>query len=715
MQTNTSLRKSVRRWWLFLLAVAGMTILCFGLAGRPSPVQAAGTTLKVPDDYSTIQQAIDAAQPGDTILVYQPTTPYQENLSITKTLSLSGGWNADFTVQTYGITVIDGQGQGRVISITADSPDMVVQIEGFTVTGSDATGRGGVAVLAAEDGRSNAGAVTLDGAALIWAESLAAANPAVLRANLATLAVQGRFPDGEQGYAGAVAHLDWLESRVAAVRPATSEFAAADNTADCGGGIFSSNASLSLAHNLIIENTGSRSGDGYGAGVCILHSPPGGLLLTKNTIDSNVASLTGIGLGGGIYLSDTPGARLDDNQVRQNIGSSVGSDGAGGGLYAENASGMALDANNFHANTAATSPSLEHVPVGGGAYIRSSNGITLTNNSFTRNLAGLYTGGLGGGLYLFSLSDATLRENTLTNNWAAVYQVTLVRGGAIAMGDASDLSLIDNVFVDNIAGLDAVSLATSYGGAIFAATTVNTLYAGNVFIGNVVALNGIGIGGALATDPSKTGPTVGVTLLDNTFSGNGGGHGGAVRLAALGAVVSGNRFTGNNAGREEDPNAGGALLVEGALESTVVSSADVTIDSNRFIDNSVGRRAESSGGALEIRTTENFTVTNNVFAHNHAGLGGGAFLSMGFPTSATAFGSVVNNTFVDNGWRRPHAGQRPDLAPRTSAQRLARSWPAGHQRLQPQRGVGLGQPSEQLLSHGGWRRNLVAADPHAGW
>jgi pectin methylesterase-like acyl-CoA thioesterase len=42
----------------------------------------------VPDDYPAIQEAVDAAQPGDTIRVRSGT--YCENISINKTLSLIG-------------------------------------------------------------------------------------------------------------------------------------------------------------------------------------------------------------------------------------------------------------------------------------------------------------------------------------------------------------------------------------------------------------------------------------------------------------------------------------------------------------------------------------------------------------------------------------------------------------------------------------------------
>ena len=70
----------------------------------------ATNVLKVPDDYPMIQSAIDAATVGARIWVAHGI--YEENLSITKGITLSGGWDDAFTERTPGDSTIDGKGVG---------------------------------------------------------------------------------------------------------------------------------------------------------------------------------------------------------------------------------------------------------------------------------------------------------------------------------------------------------------------------------------------------------------------------------------------------------------------------------------------------------------------------------------------------------------------------------------------------------------------------
>ncbi len=82
----------------------------------------------VPDNYTSIQEAIIAANVGDTILVRENSIPYKEELTIDKRINLVGEKRKTTIINASGI-----QGGGIVIDITADH----VKIWGFTITGGD--------------------------------------------------------------------------------------------------------------------------------------------------------------------------------------------------------------------------------------------------------------------------------------------------------------------------------------------------------------------------------------------------------------------------------------------------------------------------------------------------------------------------------------------------------------------------------------------------
>ena len=93
-------------------------------------------TLIVPDDYPTIQAAIDAASPGDTILV-RPGT-YFENLTLNKPIVLSAEF-FDADDPTHNATIIDGGISSPVDTIVIPSGvSPMPTIRGFVIrNGSD--------------------------------------------------------------------------------------------------------------------------------------------------------------------------------------------------------------------------------------------------------------------------------------------------------------------------------------------------------------------------------------------------------------------------------------------------------------------------------------------------------------------------------------------------------------------------------------------------
>jgi parallel beta-helix repeat protein len=111
---------------MVLLLVTGGALSFFGSAEQlrfPEGVFLGGNTLYVggsgPGNYTHIQDAISAANKGDTIYVYSGT--YVEHLIMSKSLRLIG--------ENKNTTIIDGNGNGDVIILIADD----VSISGFTI------------------------------------------------------------------------------------------------------------------------------------------------------------------------------------------------------------------------------------------------------------------------------------------------------------------------------------------------------------------------------------------------------------------------------------------------------------------------------------------------------------------------------------------------------------------------------------------------------
>lgn len=89
---------------------------------RIQRVDAKPEVLVVPDDYLTIQEAINNVVSGDVIFVRKGV--YHENLLVYKRVSLIG--------ENKDLTIVDGDGNGTVVTVTANN----VTIQNFTIRNS---------------------------------------------------------------------------------------------------------------------------------------------------------------------------------------------------------------------------------------------------------------------------------------------------------------------------------------------------------------------------------------------------------------------------------------------------------------------------------------------------------------------------------------------------------------------------------------------------
>src|SRR3989304_8108198 len=99
----------------FAVAFSILSLVAFGVL-VVHPAKASSKTITVPDDYPTIQAAINGASEGDTVFVKAGT--YSENLTVTKSLSLVGENKA---------TIVVGEGNTALL-VRHDN----VNVTGFT-------------------------------------------------------------------------------------------------------------------------------------------------------------------------------------------------------------------------------------------------------------------------------------------------------------------------------------------------------------------------------------------------------------------------------------------------------------------------------------------------------------------------------------------------------------------------------------------------------
>jgi len=109
------LRRISSRIMLAMFSISMLTLTI-----NIGPVKSKPETIVVPDDYSTIQGAINKASEGDTIFVSSGV--YFEHVTVNKTGLTVVGENMD-------AAIIDGGDEGVVVEICADD----VEIRGFTL------------------------------------------------------------------------------------------------------------------------------------------------------------------------------------------------------------------------------------------------------------------------------------------------------------------------------------------------------------------------------------------------------------------------------------------------------------------------------------------------------------------------------------------------------------------------------------------------------
>lgn len=417
---------------LLVIFVASLVLLLFlllSLAQAADPQEQEDTLCVKPGGgdgcLASIGDALAVAQDGDVIRV--ATGTYNENVFISRTVTLQGGWNTAFTLRDIGnfsSTIVPADNTMSVVQIqgTFGSPgDVAPMLDGFEITA----------------GRADLGSNHGGGLRIVDSDAVVISN--TIHNNVAFLLgggvwvqrggplLQGNRIEnnqsvglGQEAYGGGVQ----LENSQAALMANQIARNVVSGTESYGGGLAISGlgtTAVTLQRNTFFSNTaGLLPAGGFGGAVTVMN---GEAALEGNQLTGNSATES----GGAIYLSGSAdnccqitsrGDRIQANSAAQ-----------GGGLYndgqrfilqdgllisntaAANGGGFLITAGGRFSLT--NSAAVGNVAANDGGAIYSAGSISLTNTTLSGNRAD----GMGGGIANFD--SALLMNSTIAGNASA--------------------------------------------------------------------------------------------------------------------------------------------------------------------------------------------------------------------------------------------------------------------------------------------------------
>jgi parallel beta-helix repeat protein len=339
----------------------------------------------VPDKYATIQEAIDAAEEGDEIVVQVGV--YRENIDFKgKNIILRSTDPDDPAVVSE--TIIDGGGSGIVVSFRSGEGEGAV-LSGFTVT------RGSGIVI------SGSGSPVIE--KCIIEDNTAEYGAGIYIVNSTPTIIENTIM-GNSGSLGGGIFIEeaspWIEGNTIT-----------GNRSNMGSGIaIIYDSKPTVKDNVITDNYAANIGGGV---LIAVGSNP---LIEGNMITGNYAERN----GGGLYIDESE-PLIQENTISRNQAAN------GGGIFIVNSMGapFLISANNIEDNISFIA--------GGGIYMQGSTP-TIEGNNFTKN----ESEHLGGAMAVY-ISSPVLRLNIFESNQAK----DVGRGGAIWFSTDSTLELND--------------------------------------------------------------------------------------------------------------------------------------------------------------------------------------------------------------------------------------------------------------------------------
>ncbi|MHC4944912.1 MAG: NosD domain-containing protein [Planctomycetota bacterium] len=320
------------------------------------PAMCLSSTLHVPGDYSTIQEAIDAANPGDIVLV-DPGT-YIENINfLGKAITVRSDQGSEVTVIDGG-NPIDPDFGSVVLFEMNEGSDSV--LEGFTL-------RNGTGTYESAHEYYYGGGIYCRSSSPTLTGNIITANSADIGGGISC-----RYD--------------------ADAEIINNEIHGNITLADGGGGIqCGAGSTPNITGNIIRNNSANLAG----GGIRVMHASP-------EIIDNIISENTTTTFGGGIWCMDSM-AKISYNEILENHAGN-----GSGGIHIGAETDIAIACNRIIDNTVNFS--------GGGIGVWSSlSTVTVTNNIISKNVAGTY----GGGLVFARDAVCTISNNTIHENAAA--------------------------------------------------------------------------------------------------------------------------------------------------------------------------------------------------------------------------------------------------------------------------------------------------------
>jgi len=445
-------------------------------------------TYHVPDDYPTIQQAINASANG-TLIIVAPGT-YNEALDTAGlAIHLQSSAGPGRTIINVG-----GMGTSAITIANGEGPDTI--IEGFTFTGGQTQYGGGMYVNGAD--------------------------PTVINCH---------FIDNSATYGGGVAILD------SGMSFAVDMFVT-NNSAEQGGGVFVQNSAVNFAVDMFISNNSAEQGGGMFIDSGSVAFPSETFIFENNaaTVGGGIAIINGgsvafpsetfilqgntANIGGGLAVFDGIATLSGEVTFQGNSAAEFGGGAAifdGGGI--EFTSGvLVLDGNS--------------AGIGGGLAIKNTSEAFPSETFITGNSADV-----GGGLAVMDGATVAFPSETFINANTATF------GGGVVVMDGGSVEFPSETFITGNSAVIGGGIVIESGGGL-AIKRPEDIGGGVSFPSEVIAFiqnNTADFGGGLFNNGDAD-------IEDALFENNQADVGGGVYNNAGGSILIGfGSFTGNSA------------------------------------------------------------------------------------------------------------------------------------------------------------------------